>query len=163
MLIQGRQQIPSASLKFDRPLHFHIYQIVSFLPGVPCPSYCYYKWCGNRIGRRWLIYIKVWVGGQGMVIVLQFLFASLACAFDLSFSLVLWAWQLFCLFFFFVFILSGCFKQELLVHRNCGVYGVKLFQKSITGDYLVDILGKEEMLYIESHVTWSYMEFIISA
>ena len=49
------------------------------------------------------------------------------------------------------------------MHRNCGVYGVKLFQKSITGDYLVDILGKEEMLYIESHVTWSYMEFIISA
>ena len=38
------------------------------------------------------------------------------------------------------------------MHRNCGVYEVKLFQKSIIGDYLVDILGKEEMLYIESHV-----------
>ena len=41
------------------------------------------------------------------------------------------------------------------MHRNCGVYGVKLFQKLITGDYPVDILGKEEMLYIESHVTVS--------
>ena len=41
------------------------------------------------------------------------------------------------------------------MHRNWGVYEVKLFQKSIIGDYLVDILGKEEMLYIESHVTVS--------
>ena len=55
------------------------------------------------------------------------------------------------------------------MHRNCGVYGVKLFQKLITGDYPVDILGKEEMLYIESHIRVStssldsYMEFIISA
>ena len=32
------------------------------------------------------------------------------------------------------------------MHRNCDVYGIKLFQKSITDNYSVDILGKKETL-----------------
>ena len=34
---------------------------------------------GNGKGRGWLIYIRVWMGGQAMAIILQFLFFS--CAF----------------------------------------------------------------------------------
>ena len=36
-------KIPSVSWLFHDSLHFHIYKIVSFVLGIPCPLYCYYK------------------------------------------------------------------------------------------------------------------------
>ena len=38
---------------------------ISILPGMPCPLYCHYKYWWDGIGGGWLIYIGVWVRGQG--------------------------------------------------------------------------------------------------
>ena len=40
----------SVSWLSDHSLHFHIYYVVLFVPGMPCPLYCYYKWWGDGIG-----------------------------------------------------------------------------------------------------------------
>ena len=67
--LKGPHQIPSVSWKFYS-LHFHIYQTASFVPGILCPLYCYYKWWGDGLGGGWLIYNRVWEGGQGVGIIL---------------------------------------------------------------------------------------------
>ena len=67
--LKGPHQIPSVNWIFHHSLHFHIYQIVSFTPGILCPLYCYYEWWGDVIGGGWLIHIRVWVGGQGVGII----------------------------------------------------------------------------------------------
>ena len=65
---KGLHQIPSVSWKFHHCLHFHIYYIVSFLPGILSPLYCYYKWWWEWIGEGWLIYTRVWVGERERVL-----------------------------------------------------------------------------------------------
>ena len=70
--LKGLHQIPSASWIIHQSLHFHIYHIVSFVPGIMCPLYCYYEWCGDGIGWWWLIHVRVWVGGQGVGIISKF-------------------------------------------------------------------------------------------
>ena len=85
--LKGPHQIPSVSWIYHHSLHFHIYQIASFAPGILCPLYCYYKWWGDGIGRGWLIYNRVWEEGQGVVIILQVLFLTLFFTCVLSFVL----------------------------------------------------------------------------
>ena len=68
--LKGPHQIPSVSWIYHHSLHFHIYQIASFVPGILCPLYCYYKWWGDGLGGGWLIYNRVWEGGQGVGIIL---------------------------------------------------------------------------------------------
>ena len=77
--LKGLHQIPSVSWLCHHSLHLHIYQIVSFVPRMPCPLYCFYKWWGDGISGGWLIYIRVWVGVQGVGIFCCFLFFP--CAF----------------------------------------------------------------------------------
>ena len=72
--LKGWHQIPQVSSIFHQSLHLHIYQSVSFLTIILCPFYCYYSWCGNGIGGRWLIHNRVWVGGQQVVIISYFFF-----------------------------------------------------------------------------------------
>ena len=45
-------------------------EIVSFVPGILCPLYCYCKRWGDGMGGGWLIHIRVWVGGQGVGFIL---------------------------------------------------------------------------------------------
>ena len=47
--LKGPHQIPSVSWIFHHSLHFHIYQIVSFVPGILCPVYYYFK-CWGEMG-----------------------------------------------------------------------------------------------------------------
>ena len=39
--IKGPHQIPNVSWIYNHSLHFHIYQIASFVPGILCPLYFY--------------------------------------------------------------------------------------------------------------------------
>ena len=59
--LKGLHQIPNESLLFHHCLHFHIYQVVSFVPGMSRPIYCYCKWGGDGIvvGREWLTEIRM--------------------------------------------------------------------------------------------------------
>ena len=109
---------------------------------------------------RFILYHRVWEGGVGAGIVLQFLF--------LIFSLVLLSFVLSCplllflsdqnmitvvsvsLFFISSFFISGSFNQELLVHRNCCVCHVKLFRKSISDHYSVDFLAEGRVFKLAS-------------
>ena len=83
--LQGPHQIPNVSWIHHHSLHVHIYQIASFVSGILCPLYCYYKCWGDGIGGGWLIYNTVWEGGQGVAIILKFLFF-----FTCPFVLVFW-------------------------------------------------------------------------
>ena len=89
----GLHQIPSASWIYHS-LHFHIYQIASFIPGILCPLCCYYRWWGNAIGRRWLIYNRMREGGTGggyylVVFVFAFSIVLLTFVFSCPLSLFL--------------------------------------------------------------------------
>ena len=68
----------SVSWIYHHSLHFHIYQIASFVPWTLCPLYCYYKWLGDRLGGAWgvvgLIYNRVWEGDRGWVLSCSFWF-----------------------------------------------------------------------------------------
>ena len=59
--LKGLHQIPNESLLFHHCLHFHIYQTVSFVPGMSWPIYCYCKWGGDGIfvGREWLTEVRM--------------------------------------------------------------------------------------------------------
>ena len=95
--LKSLHQIPTVSLLSHHSLHYHIYYIVQFLPGMPCPLYCCCNWWGDGLEWGWLIYIRVWVGGQGVVIILQFLcvfvvavvFSYVFVFFCLTFSVLL--------------------------------------------------------------------------
>ena len=63
--LKSPHQIPSVSLLSHHSLHFRIYYIAQFLPGMPCPLYCCCNWWGDGLEWGWLIYIRVWVGGTG--------------------------------------------------------------------------------------------------
>ena len=43
MLTQGSAPDPKGKLIISPFLTLHIYEIVSFVPGMPCPLYCYYN------------------------------------------------------------------------------------------------------------------------
>ena len=58
-------QIPSVRWISHHSLHFYIYQIVPFAPGIPCPLYCFCESWGDVIGWGWLLHIRVSVGVQG--------------------------------------------------------------------------------------------------
>ena len=45
--LKGQHQISSVSWIYHQSLHFHIYQIVWFVPGILCPLYFNYKWWGG--------------------------------------------------------------------------------------------------------------------
>ena len=60
---KGLHQIASASLIYHHSLHFHIYQIPSFVPGILCPLYYYYKWWEDGIGGG-VVNLEESVGGK---------------------------------------------------------------------------------------------------
>ena len=108
MLTQGPAPDPSVTLLFHHSLHFHIYWIVSFLLGMPCPLYCYQNWWGNGPGGGQLIYIKVWVGGRGQVSCYSF------CLFVVGFFFFL-------MFLYFVVSRSQSVFLKWLEHDGCCV------------------------------------------
>ena len=74
-----------------------------------CPLCLYYKWWVDGIGRRWFIYIKVWVGGLAVSIIVSFLFFFLVFLYFLGShaqSLCLGEWWLLCLFLCFLCLWS---------------------------------------------------------
>ena len=70
-------------LKIFKFLHFHIYQIASFVPGILFRLYCYYKWWGDGIGGGRLIYKIVGGGIGGRYYLAIFVFVFLTCTFAL--------------------------------------------------------------------------------
>ena len=79
--LKGLHQIPSESWLFFDSLHFHIYQIVSFVQGMSCPFYCYYKWWGDGIGQGmadWNYHVG---GGTGVEYHLIKFFSVCSCNF----------------------------------------------------------------------------------
>ena len=87
--LKGPHQNPCVSWIYHHFLHFYIYQIASFVPGIQCPFYCYYKRWENGIGGGWLIYNKMWEGDRGWVLSCRFCFWCV-------FSLVLLSFVLAC-------------------------------------------------------------------
>ena len=65
MLTQGSYRIPSVSWICHHSLLLHILWIVSILPVIPFPLYCYWKWLVEWLGGWWLNYIRVLFGKQG--------------------------------------------------------------------------------------------------
>ena len=117
---KGPHQIPSVSWRYHHSLHFHIYQIALFVPGIQCPWYCNYKWWGDVIGEGgwwWLLYNRVWEEGQWVGIILQFFCFS-------SILLVLLSFVLLCPQYL-------CFKW--LEHDRCCVcfFGFYFFSLSL--------------------------------
>ena len=108
----------------------HLYQ--------KCHVHCYYKWWGDGIGEKDLFIwgcVCGYLAWDRLIVFGFFLCFGILFVHVLSpFIQVTGAWWLLCLFLFFVclfvFFLSGPLNQELLVHRNCCVCCVKLFQKS---------------------------------
>ena len=84
--LKGLHQVPSVSWIFHHSLHFHIDQIVPFVPGILCPFYSYYKWWGDGTGRGWLIHMTVWVGWQGLGIICLFFFLLVLLSFSVSYT-----------------------------------------------------------------------------
>ena len=92
--LQGPHQIPSVSWIYSHSLRFHIYQIASFVPGILCSLYCYYKWQGDGLGGRWLIYNRVWEGDRGWVLSCSFYFCFLSLVHFVLCSLMSWSFFL---------------------------------------------------------------------
>ena len=82
--LKGLHQIPSASWIYHHSLHFHIYQIVSLVPGILCALYCYYKWWGDG----WFI-TGCAKGDRRWVLSCSLFFFNFSCAFLLLFSCTL--------------------------------------------------------------------------
>ena len=124
---------------------------------MPCPLYCYYKQMGNEINKGWLTYFRVWVGGQGVIIISYFLVFLLWFCILLShvlspFIYVARTWWLLCLClcFFIIFSVSGPFDHELLVQKNCYACCVKYFRNRLSDNYSVGFLGKGRMFSFQS-------------
>ena len=125
--LKSPHQIPSVSWSFQHSLH--IYQFVSFVSGIPCPLCCYYIWWGDGIGG-WVVNLYEGVdGGQGVGIILYFLFLSCPFLFScLAFSVPLFRWLehdgcYICFFDFSFFFLTRSYSCREIV----GVCCVKLF------------------------------------
>ena len=110
-LLKGLHQIPSVRLFFHHSLHFHIYQIASFVPGTSCPLYCYKVMTG--MGQRDLVDLYQDVGSV-TVSRYHLLGFAFSCAFlfcSLVFSVPLFRWleneaSCVCFFVFCLFSLS---------------------------------------------------------
>ena len=81
MLTQGPTPDPKCELNIasfvtlPHPLH-----IAPLLPRISWSLYCYFKlWGDGKVGG-WFIYVRVWVGGQEMVIFFFFFFLFCFCA-----------------------------------------------------------------------------------
>ena len=86
--LKGPHQIPSVSWIFHHSLHFHIYYIVLFAPGILCPLFCYYEWWGVGIHGGLLIHSSMWGGGTGggyYLIVFFYLYFCLLLSCPVSF------------------------------------------------------------------------------
>ena len=59
---------------------------IPLVPGMSCPFYCYYNWWWYGLGGGWLSYIRLWVGGQVVGIILMFLFSFVFFCFCILFS-----------------------------------------------------------------------------
>ena len=63
--LKGLYRMPSVSWICHHSLLLHIFWIVSILPVIPFPLYCYWKWWVEWLGGWWLIYIRVLFGKRG--------------------------------------------------------------------------------------------------
>lgn len=92
-------------------------------------------------GWWWFIYVWVWVEDRGWVSYFFLFFVQFLCCCSLFF----YGWHMIVVvsvsLFFFCFV-SCPFNQALLVHRNCCVCFVKLFQKSGFRSQSVNFLEK---------------------
>ena len=100
-------------------------------------------------GGGWLIYVSVWVGGQGVGIN----FSIFCSRYVLLLTVLPWLVHERCCVFLCSFsasFFSGGFNQALLVHRICWVCSVKLFQNQVSDHYSVDFLEKGRLLWSQS-------------
>ena len=110
--LNGPHQIPSVSWMYYHSLCFHIYQIASFVPGILCPLYSYYKRWGDGLGRGWLIYNRVWVLSCSFCFCFLcfFCFCFFHLCFCPFFSHVLCPFFKWLEHFLFIFFVSGLFN-----------------------------------------------------